>query len=285
MSPKSKQILTVKEMMSEIEDAPESVRRVQNLQQSLEQMVRRQRKYVLPSDDSVIRIAVISDIHVGSLYFKPNALATFFQAAEAAGCKKVFCSGDILAGWKVYKGQEFELRDRGIDEQLSRLAECWPKTQMDTVFITGNHDSSFKSLVGCNVGNMIHDRVPNMEFIGEDQASIEIGQNRYRVMMVHPGGGTAYALSYRPQKLVESLSGGKKPNMLIVGHYHKAEFIPAYRNVAILQAGTFESQTPFMTRQGISAHLGGWIVEIKMGDKKDLCNSVKAQFISFYEEE
>jgi hypothetical protein len=65
------------------------------------------------------------------------------------------------------------------------------------------------------------------------------------------------------------------------GHFHKAEFIPAYRNVAILQSGCFEWQTPFMQRIPTAAHVGGWTVEVQPGDSY---NIVKAEFAAFYRE-
>ena len=55
----------------------------------------------------------------------------------------------------------------------------------------------------------------------------------------------AYALSYKIQKMVEAMSGGEKPNILAVGHYHKLEMFP-YRNVQCFQTGTFQAQTPWM---------------------------------------
>ena len=38
----------------------------------------------------------------------------------------------------------------------------------------------------------------------------------------HPGGGPAYALSYRPQKIVESLEGGEKPAIMLIGTLSQA---------------------------------------------------------------
>jgi len=77
--------------------------------------------------------------------------------------------------------------------------------------------------------------------------------------LFHPGGGTAYALSYHPQKWAESLSGGEKPHIALIGHYHKTEYL-FYRNIHIYQGGTFQMQTPYMRRKKLSAHLGGWVV-------------------------
>jgi hypothetical protein len=98
-------------------------------------------------------------------------------------------------------------------------------------------------------------------------------------MLIHPGGGTSYALSYRAQKIVESLEGGTKPDLLAIGHYHKADMIPSYRNVCAIQTGTFERQTPFMARGGLSAHVGGWIGEVVKGKGH---NTIKAEFVAFY---
>lgn len=93
------------------------------------------------------------------------------------------------------------------------------------------------------------------------------------------GGGTAYAVSYRPQKAIEQMEGGRKPNMAAFGHFHKAEFLPAYRNVCGIQTGCFEWQTPFMARLPTAAHVGGWIVQVQPGKSY---NVVKAEFVAFY---
>ena len=73
--------------------------------------------------------------------------------------------------------------------------------------------------------------------------------------------------------------GGKKPHILGIGHFHKAEYMPRYRNVKAIQAGTFQDQTPFMARKGLAAHVGGWIIEITLGD---LYNKIKTEFVEFF---
>ena len=102
---------------------------------------------------------------------------------------------------------------------------------------------------------------------------------KFSLMLIHPGGGSAYALSYKPQKIVESLEGGTKPNMVAIGHFHKAEMMPSYRNICSIQSGTFQRQTPFMARGGLSAHVGGWIVDVTVGDGH---NVIRAEFVAFY---
>jgi hypothetical protein len=55
--------------------------------------------------------------------------------------------------------------------------------------------------------------------------------------------------------------------------------LPNYRNVCAFQSGCFQWQSPFMVRQSLAAHVGGWIVEVVAG--KDLL-SVRGEFVAFY---
>ena len=232
------------------------------------------------SEGCHIRFAVTGDRHAGSLYHDPAALAGFYEFASLEGIQTVYDCGDILDGHRVYKGQEFELRDLGFEAQLARISRDAPRS-IRTRFITGNHDASFKIAAGVPVGKMIEQTVPEYEFLGEEGARVEYDtpSGRYIVQLIHPGGGSSYALSYRPQKIIESLDGGQKPNMLLIGHYHKAEMMPSYRNVVGLQAGTFQRQTPFMARQGLAAHVGGWLVDVWVGE---LHNRIRAEFVAVY---
>ena len=233
------------------------------------------------SDDCRIKFGLVGDKHFGSLYHDSKSLHGFYDYAKSQGVKVVYDVGDICDGHKVYRGQEFELRDLGLDAQVARIKADHPDNGIITRFITGNHDASFKSEAGVVAGRAISFARPDMEFIGEDQARIEYQtpNGKFSIMLLHPGGGSSYALSYRPQKIVESLEGGTKPDLLAIGHYHKADMIPSYRNVCAIQTGTFQRQTPFMARGGLSAHVGGWIVEVTKGKGH---NIVKAEFVAFY---
>jgi hypothetical protein len=212
-------------------------------------------------------------------------------AEGPAGEEKIqLHAGDVLDGWRVYKGQEFELHPNGRSwpEQRKMFADGVPDLGITTIFITGNHDGSFKKLIGLVVGEELSTVRPDWKFIGQDIGDVVLktkqGQ-KFTVCLIHPGGGTAYALSYHTQKIIESMAGGQKPDLVGIGHYHKAEWIPAYRNVSAVQAGTFQDQTPFMVQRSIQAHVGGWIITAVLGERKKLTSRVKAEFFGFYEPE
>jgi PAS domain S-box-containing protein len=170
----------------------------------------------------------------------------------------------------------------GSTLEVSRAGYGLVDRQAETITIDRDWNApGIKTLAGVPVGKIIQAARPDCEFLGEEQARVEWMRpnGKYTLMLLHPGGGSSYALSYRPQKIVESLEGGTKPDMLAIGHYHKADFIPSYRNVAAIQVGAFQKQTPFMARQGLAAHVGGWIVDVTVGDGH---NTISAAVTAFY---
>ena len=79
--------------------------------------------------------------------------------------------------------------------------------------------------------------------------------------VVHPGGGSAYAISYTDQKRVESYQGGEKPQIELVGHYHKFNY--GYpREVHTVQCGCTTDQSLFMRKKRLQAHVGFVVVNL-----------------------
>lgn len=237
---------------------------------------------VFKNETNTVRFGAFGDTQYGSLYTFHDGVRAFYERCHSEGINLMLHTGDVLSGWKMFKGQEYELQDIGFDRQLERMANEAPKIKgMTTHFIIGNHDESFIGLAGVDVGKEIQGVRPDWIYEGADHAMIRMTAPAgvYDVMLLHPGGGTSYALSYRVQKTIEQLEGGTKPNMILIGHYHKAEMIPSYRNICAIQTGTFEWQSPYMVRKSLAAHVGGWIVEVAIGDR---WNTIKAEFVAFY---
>ncbi len=266
---------------------------ISQLQESLMLAFKRQKPYEVPvkSDENAIRFGLIGDTQIGSLYQERDALKAYYQRCYDEGVLDILHAGDVLDGWRVYKGQEFELRPDGKSwpEQRALFVNEMPSHEgMRTIFITGNHDASFKSLVGMVVGDELATARADWKFIGQDIGDVTLktqqGQG-LRVRLVHPGGGTAYAVSYHAQKIVEAIPGGQKPDIIGIGHYHKAEHLPAYRNVDCIQVGTFQGQTPYMVRQHLAAQVGGWIITVHLNDRNKLTSRVQAEFVGFYGEQ
>lgn len=257
------------------------------LHSQLKSFVYRERISLHRFRTQIVKFGVVGDTHLGSYYERLDFLNVAYKVFEVNKIQKVFHAGDILDGEKMYRGHEYELRAHGADRQIAHCVENYPQRgKIITHFITGNHDLSFWRHAGIDIGEKIALQRKDMVYEGQENARIEIYNKDghiFKLMLEHPGKGTAYAISYHPQKYIESLSGGQKPHAILMGHYHKAEFLPNYRNVCLIQVGTLQSQTPFMRRNNIAAMMGFWIVEVRFDAQGTV--SLKPEFYPFFEKE
>lgn len=218
-------------------------------------------------DATILRFAVVSDTHLASKHDCLDELHSFYDICQEEGIKRIYHVGDIIEGRKVYRGQENEVRYWGLDDQVDYLVENYPQRDgIETWFISGGHDETVLKNESIDMGRRIVDRAlavgrKDLVYLGQSYATIEILPGIF-LEMIHPGGGTAYAVSYNAQKYVESVRGGTKPNILLRGHGHKSMQMPR-RGIQIFEAGCFQKQTPFMRGRGLIAEIGGWIIEIQ----------------------
>jgi predicted phosphodiesterase len=271
---------TLNQFKTEFDKSPAGIERADNIERHREHRSGLRRERTIPTGEK-ITFGVCSCTHFGSLYANIDGLRAFYDEAKRQGARFVLHAGDVLDGYKMHKGQEFEQSAIGWEAQAQVFCNEAPNT-LPTYFITGNHDESLKKLAGMRPGEELARRRPDWTYLGPCSGRIALeagGGRKCTVDLIHPAGGASYALSYRSQKLVEALEGGSKPDILLIGHYHKAEFLPSYRNVCVIQAGTFQWQTQFMRELALAAHVGGWIITVNLGKG---ANIFGGQFVAFY---
>lgn len=213
------------------------------------------------SGKTAFTFAIMGDTQFGSKYAQITALNKFYDICEEVGIKDVYHTGDITDGIKMRAGHEYELYTISADEMVADVVKNYPvRKGITTHFITGNHDASLFKHVGFDIGAAIARDRPDMEYLGRDCAIVNLTPN-CKMELRHPWDGTAYAISYKTQKMVEAMDSDVKPDILAVGHYHKAEYM-YHRGVHIIQSGCFQSQTPFTRGKGIAVSMGGWIISM-----------------------
>jgi len=183
------------------------------------------------------------------------------------------------------------VRVSGLSPQVEYFAEVYPKRDgITTLFITGTcHEGWWDSQLGIKIGEYMQMKAEvagrnDLKFIGHIESDIEFQAERGKALMklMHPGGGSSYATSYKPQKIVESFTGGEKPNILVIGHYHKMSY-SLWRNVHCIQAGCTQDQTPFMRKLGLSAHVGGVILSFTQTPDGAI-HDISVKFITAFDE-
>lgn len=230
--------------------------------------------------NKILTFGLMGDTQINSKYTQLTYLHHYYDICAARGIKDVYHTGDIDEGEQMRMGHQYECYHQGADDHIDEIVRTYPKRDgMQTHFITGNHDASIYKRCGTDLGKTIDRERSDMHYLGRDCARIEITPNCI-LELRHPWDGTAYALSYKPQKMIEAMEADSKPNILAIGHYHKLEYL-FYRNIYCFQTGCFQMQTPFTRGKGISVHLGGWIVTVEV-DVNGYVQRIIPEMIPFY---
>ena len=228
----------------------------------------------------IIRFALMGDTQFGSKYAQITHLHNFYDLCADLGIKTVYHTGDVTDGLKMRPGHEYELYEISADGQREDVVKNYPRRDgITTYFITGNHDASLYKHVGYDIGAAIARDRDDMVYLGRDCAVVELTPN-CDLELRHPWDGTAYSISYKPQKMINAMDSEEKPKLLAIGHYHKAEYL-FYRNIHTFQTGCFQSQTPFTRGKGVDIYMGGWIVEVHV-DKDGYVQGILPMFIPYY---
>ena len=79
--------------------------------------------------------------------------------------------------------------------------------------------------------------------------------------------------------LVESFSGGEKPNVLVAGHTHKSLYV-LDRYIHCISAGCVQKQSSWMRGKRIAADDGFWIVTYTVNEQG--IAAINPKFFPFY---
>ena len=213
-----------------------------------------------------IKIGHMTDTHIGSAYANPERIYQTFEEFKKEKVDFITHSGDVTEGMSNRPGHVYELSELGYANQKAKAVEIFSQwTDTDVYAIDGNHDRWFIKSSGAKVVEDIAKEVDNFHFIGHDEGDISL-DGRATLKLWHGEDGNSYALSYRLQKILESLSGGEKPNILVAGHVHK--YVSVFeRNVYAISAGALQRQTPWMRSKRLAAHVGFVIADYWVNDK------------------
>lgn len=197
-----------------------------------------------------------SDPHIGHEKFNDQLFAYMVKFFKAQKPDFILNPGDHLEGMSGRPGHVYEMSEVGYAQQLAKALELYKQLDMfDHYGIDGNHDQWYykKNDGGVIVGVQLEAGLKNYHNLGQDEADLTVGG--IKIKLYHAGDGTAYATSYKLQKLIESFSSGEKPHIVLSGHYHKALYM-FNRGVHGLECGTLCGQSRWMRGKKIPAHMG-----------------------------
>jgi len=230
--------------------------------------------------NQVIRFGLMGDTHFNSKYCQITHLHDFYDICQREGIEKIYNTGDIDEGEEMRTGHKYECYSQGADDHIAEIVKNYPQRDgIVTEFICGNHDASLIKRAGLDIGKNIASKRDDMKYLGMYTADINLTPN-CRLRLQHPLSGSAYAISYKSQKMLDAMQGGTKPHILGIGHFHKCEYL-FYRNVHTFQTGCFQAQTDFMQGKQLAAMVGGWVIEVHVDDDGTITRC-KGEFIPYY---
>ena len=227
----------------------------------------------LQSDkNGVYRFGLISDTHYGSKYAREDLCERLYDWFGAEGIKSVYHCGNWVDGEASFNKFDLIPEAHGMQAQLDYFVARYPARKgITTFYVAGDdHEGWWVQREGIEIGEALENTAHragrnDLVYLGYKEAFItlthKVSGARARMLVDHPGGGTAYATSYSAQKRVEGLQGGEKPAVWCFGHWHKAGYFRP-RNVHVILVPCTKDLDPWGRKKGLEYHLGGIVVEL-----------------------
>jgi len=212
-----------------------------------------------------LKFAVVSCTHFGSKYQQLTALREFTQYADRVTKVDLFIhAGDFGDGPTARHKNPQDVFKHDYESHLDYYVETLPRTRKPWKIISGNHDDWWGIDGGPDIIKTLCEQRDDCEYLGKSLGYLNFKDTLIEV--THLNTGSAYAYSYKPQKHIESLSVERRPNVSLIGNFHKFCAI-YYRNVLAIQLPSFQAQTPWMAGKSLVSEVGGVIVEVGLHRK------------------
>lgn len=210
-----------------------------------------------------LKIAIVSDTHMGSKMEALDELEQFYQYVAEEGITAVYHVGDISDGWYTNRPTSiFDQHAVGFQDQLNYIVRSYPKHEgVTTYLITGNHDYTHLRNGGANIGEVLSHYRKDIVYLGHNFARVKL-TDFLSLSMIHPTDGSTCALSHRLQRIIDS-NQVRRSDIMVVGHYHKTLHM-VYKGVHGFLLPSFQHQTPFMADNNLTSDVGGLILTIKL---------------------
>lgn len=233
--------------------------------------------YKIPYNLEKLKLLLISDTHLASEYDRLDILRYLYDKADEKGINYVLHSGDLTEGLSGRPQQLYELKEASYTGQRDYVIEKYPKGDIPTYLIAGNHDLWWIKKCGADICQDICSQRDDLHYLGSDCEDLKIG--KLKIRLYHGTGGGAYAKSYRLQKYLDSISTEERPHILQTGHIHQA-FYMKQGKTHCFQTSCLQDLTPYERSKGLSNDKSCWWVTVNFGNNGNI-HSIEQELESF----
>ena len=233
--------------------------------------------YKIPNNMEHLKLLLLSDTHLASKYDRLDILRYLYAKAEDTGVNYILHSGDLVEGVSGRPQQLYELKENSYTGQRDYVIDKYPKSDIPTYLIAGNHDLWWVKQCGADICKDISNQRPDIHYLGSDCEDLHIG--KLKIRMYHGKGGSSYAKSYKLQKYLDSIPAEELPNILQTGHIHQA-FYMKQGKTNCFQTSCLQDLTPYERSMGFSNDKSVWWVSVDFDDKGNV-HSVSQELETF----
>lgn len=185
--------------------------------------------------DNTFVFGFTSDNHLGSRYARLDVLNALYDWFAAMGVDRVFNAGNWIDGESRFN--RHDLLVHGLDRQIAYLVENYPRRDGITTYAVAgdDHEGWYVQREGIDIGRHAENAMreagrTDWVHLGYMEAFVDLKNANSgassKLLNCHPGGGSAYAISYTSQKSAEAFDGGEKPAVLLARPLPQARLQP-----------------------------------------------------------
>ena len=219
--------------------------------------------YKIPNNLERLRLLLISDTHLCSKYDRLDILNYLYDKADKKQVNYILHSGDLTDGLSNRQQQLYELKEISYEGQRDYTIEKYPKSNIPTYLIAGNHDLWWVKQCGTDIVKDICKNRDDLIYLGSDCEDLQIGKLKIRL---YHGKGGGYAKSYKLQKYLDAIPIEERPHILQTGHIHQA-FYMKQDNTHCFQTSCLQDLTPFERSMGFSNDKSCWWVDVNFDNR------------------
>ena len=220
--------------------------------------------YKIPNNSEHLKLLLISDTHLANKYDRLDILRYLYREAEDRNVDYVLHSGDLVEGVSGRPEQIYQLKEASYDGQRDYVIDKYPKSNIPTYLIAGNHDLWWVKKCGADICQDIANHREDIHYLGSDCEDLKIGNLKIR--MYHGAKGSAYAKSYKLQKYLDTIPSDELPDILQTGHIHQS-FYMKQGNTHCFQTSCLQDLTPYERSMGFNNDKSVWWVDVYMDNK------------------
>jgi predicted phosphodiesterase len=233
--------------------------------------------YVIPNKLDHLKLLMISDTHLCSKYQRLDILKYLYDEADKKNVNYVLHSGDLTDGKSNRNEQIYSLLESSYTGQRDYVIDKYPKSDIPTYLIAGNHDLWWIKQCGADICQDISNRRDDIHYLGSDCEDLKIG--KLKIRLYHGSKGQSYAKSYKIQKYLDSIAPEERPHILQTGHIHQAFYLKE-GNTHCFQTSCLQDLTPFERSMGFSNDKSAWWVTVRFDDNGNVF-SIQQELESF----